>query len=184
MTSIPIQLSKTALRDGKYDRQAFMSVPRNPVYIVLDSITCQHNVGCILRMADAVLAQRVFLCGATPMLPSKKLRKGSRGAEKWVAWEYQAKVQDVLCSLKSDGVAIVALELCDQSIAYTEADYSMPVCFVLGAEGKGVSPGALAQADLVVHLPMLGMMNSLNVSTAASVLLYHYLDNHKAQLHE
>ena len=59
MTSIPIQLSKTALRDGKYDRQAFMSVPRNPVYIVLDSITCQHNVGCILRMADAVLAQRV-----------------------------------------------------------------------------------------------------------------------------
>ncbi|MDX8414258.1 MAG: TrmH family RNA methyltransferase [Mariprofundales bacterium] len=122
---------------------------------MLDGLTCQHNIGSILRMADAILVQKVFLCGKNEMNLSRKLRKGSRGSEKWVAWEYQPQVQDVLTTLKAKGVAIVAVELCDRSIAYTDLNAMMPVCFVFGGERKGVSQEALAMADDVVQLPML-----------------------------
>jgi len=77
MTEIPIQLSKGALREGRHDRHAFTDMPRNPVYIAMDSLTCSHNVGCVFRMADAVLAKKLLLCGDTRLPPSKRISKGS-----------------------------------------------------------------------------------------------------------
>jgi len=181
----PVQLSKPALREGKCDRGAFKTLARNPVYIALDSLSCQHNVGCILRMADAVLVEKVFLCGDTHTPPSRKLRKGSRGAEKWVNWEYHRQIPPLLQRLQDDGVSVVAVELCDRSVIYTRLELgdSSPACFVFGGECDGVSPAALAMADHAIQLPMLGMMNSLNVATAASVVLYHDLANRRGDNH-
>jgi len=176
MTEIPIQLSKGALREGRHDRHAFADLPRNPVYIAMDSLTCSHNVGCIFRMADAVLAQKLLLCGDTRLPPGKRISKGSRGAEKWVPWEHHERIADALLPLKESGVQIISLELCDSSVDYAQMSYASPVCFVVGAEHSGVSPEALALSDHTIHLPMLGMSNSLNVSTATSVILYDFLE--------
>jgi len=101
---VPVQLSKNELRRGRHDRRVFASVPRNPVYIAMDSLICAHNVGCIFRMADAVLVTRVFLCGTTRLPPGKKISKVSRGAEKWVPWEYYEQITDALTQLKASGV--------------------------------------------------------------------------------
>jgi len=171
----PVQLSKDALYRGKHDRHAFASVPRNPVYIAMDSLTCSHNVGCIFRIADAVLASKVFVCGETHQPPSRKIKKGSRGAEKWVPWEHYDRITDALIGLKESGVEIISVELCHSSVIYSQVSYTSPVCFVLGGEKRGVSPEALALTDRTIYLPMLGMSGSLNVSTAASVVLYDFI---------
>jgi len=126
-------------------------------------------------MADAVLATKILLCGTSCVPPGRKFSKGSRGAEKWVSWEHHEEITNALGTLKHDGVKIVALELCDTSVDYTNLRYEEPVCFVVGSERDGVSEEALALSDAAIHLPMLGMSNSLNVSTATSVILYDWL---------
>jgi len=171
----PVQLSKHALREGRHDRRCFSDVQRNPIYIVMDGLSCSHNVGCVFRMADAVLAAKVFLCGDSRKPPGKRISKGSRGAEKWVPWEYCEDITDALVALKASRVEIISMELCDSSVTYSQITYPSPVCFVIGSENKGVSPAALALSDRAIHLPMLGMSNSLNVSTATSVVLYDCL---------
>lgn len=168
-------LSKKDLRAQKVGREEFRRLPRTPIYLVLDSLKCAHNIGAILRLADAVLAEKVYLCGKTIVPPNAKIRSASRGAEKWVPWEYRENAAAVVSDLRSAGVSIVSLEVAGSSVSYTEVEYRIPVCLVLGREYDGVSPEVLGLSDLIVHLPMYGMSNSINVSTAASVLMYEVL---------
>jgi tRNA G18 (ribose-2'-O)-methylase SpoU len=170
-----VLLSKTDLRKGKNSRKEFHKISRNPIYIVLDSLKCAHNVGTILRLADAILASKVYICGKTITPPNRKIREGSRGAEKWVPWEYKESVFEVVKYLKENGILIVSLEITNSSILYTEVNYKLPVCLVLGREYDGISPEVLELSDYIVHLPVYGMANSINVSTAASVLMYEML---------
>jgi tRNA G18 (ribose-2'-O)-methylase SpoU len=171
------QLSKEELRKHKYNRNEFKNIPRQPIYIVLDNLISAHNIGTILRMADAVLAVKVFLCGSTITPPSKKLRKASRGAENWVEWEYHKNTEELLGSLKQQGIHIVGLELSNKSIEYHQAEYHSSTCFVVGSETNGISSQVLNLCEQIIHLPMLGMMNSLNVATATSVVLFHCLES-------
>jgi len=166
------QLTKNELRSTKISRQEFFNISRNPVYIVLDSLKCAHNIGTILRLSDALLVKKVFLCGETIVPPNKKIKASSRGSEKWVQWEYQKNTIDVINRLKNLGIFIVAAEISDSSIDYQEAKYHLPVCIVLGREYDGVSENVLNLSDCIVHLPIFGMVNSINVSATASVLLY------------
>lgn len=168
-------LSKKEIRATKTGREEFLSLPRNPIYIVLDSLKCAHNIGTILRLADAILAEKVYLCGQTIVPPNAKIRSASRGAEKWVPWEYRESAAGVVGALRSSGVSIVSLEVAGASVPYTDVSYRLPVCLVLGREYDGVSSEVLELSDYIVHLPMYGMSNSINVSTAASVLMYEAL---------
>lgn len=168
-------LSKESIRAAKTPRKDFHKILRNPIYLVLDSLKCAHNIGTILRLADGVLANKVFICGNTIVPPNRKIKSASRGAEKWVPWEYRENVVEVITSLKLSGVNIVSLEMAGSSVPYTNICYRLPVCLVLGREYDGVSPEVLELSDHIVHLPIYGMVNSLNVSTAASVLMYEIL---------
>ncbi|MBF0274966.1 MAG: hypothetical protein HQK84_07020 [Nitrospinae bacterium] len=173
MSSKP--LNKAEIRKTKLSREEFVKVQRNPIYIVLDSLKSAHNIATILRLADAVLAEKVFICGNTVSLPNKKIIKFAKGTEKWVDWEYHKSSVDVISSLKEKGVSIVALEIANQSIEYSELKTEFPVCLILGREDHGVSNKALELSDHIVHLPILGMGNSINVSTAASVVMYEFI---------
>lgn len=165
-------LNKEELRGKKISRKNFFDLPRNEIYVVLDSLKCAHNVGTILRLCDSLLVKKVFICGDTIIPPNPKIKQGSRGAEKWVDWEYEEDSLSVVRALKEKGVQILAAEVSPKSISYEKMNISKPVCLVMGREYDGVSKGLLALADFHVHLPLYGMANSLNVSTAASVLLY------------
>ncbi|MGV8058956.1 MAG: RNA methyltransferase [Smithellaceae bacterium] len=166
------QLTKNEIRSGKVCRKEFHKLKRNPIYLVLDGLKCAHNVGTILRLSDALLVEKVFICGDAALPPSKKVRKGSLGAEKWIDWEHREDACDTVLQLKGKGVFIVTAEIATTSIDYRYADYQFPVCLVLGREDRGVSQEIIALSDAVVHLPMYGMVNSLNVSTVAAVLMY------------
>lgn len=145
---------------------------RLPIYVVLESLKSGHNVGTILRTCDAIRVKKVFICGDTVLPTSYKVRLGSQGSHKWVDWEYQPSASAVLEELKREGVQIIAAEFADESILYTEVSFVAPTCLVFGREFDGVSEQSLALCNFVVHLPLLGMVNSINVSVAAGVLLY------------
>lgn len=174
-----MQLGKVELRATKPARKEFLSVERNPIYLVLDSFKVAHNIGTMLRMADALLVEKVFICGNTILPPNRKIKTSSRGAERWVPWEYTSDAEGAVKRLKEEGVTIVSVELADNSVDYKTIDYPTPVCLVLGREYDGVSPEVLALSNYVVHLPMLGMSNSINVSAAGAVLLYEVYDQIK-----
>lgn len=166
------QLNKGELREKKIGREEFKNIPRNDIYVVLDSLKCAHNIGTILRLADSLLVKKVYICGDTVHMPNRKIRSSSRGAEKWVPFEYRESSKEVVCELKKLGIEIVAVEVTDDSIDYRDFKPKGPVCLVFGRGYDGVSQGVLNQTDECIHLPLLGMANSINVSAAASVALY------------
>ena len=97
------QLSKGELREKKIGREEFKNIPRNDIYVVLDSLKCAHNIGTILRLADSLLVKKVYICGDTVHMPNRKIRSSSRGAEKWVPFEYRESSKEVVCELKKLG---------------------------------------------------------------------------------
>lgn len=166
-------LSTRELRSTKPARRAFAELDRLPVSLVLDDLKCAHNVGSILRLADALRLACVRLCGRTIRPPHGKIRKTSRGAEKWVPWTHHEEVTEAITRERQAGARIIAVEMAAGSLAYDGVTCTdQPVCFILGREFDGVSPHALAASDLAVHLPIFGMANSLNVAATASVVAY------------
>lgn len=166
------QLSKQELRQAKPTQEEFSRLPRNPIYVLLDGLKTPQNIGMILRVCEALLVKKVYLCGDMLLPPDAKIRRTSRCAENWVEWEYVQDAATALRDLKRQGVCILAAEIADHSIAYTQFTPTFPVCLVLGREDEGVSQAAPDLADAVVHLPIWGMCNSLNVAGTAHVLLY------------
>lgn len=170
------QLTKQELRDNKARREEFKNIERNKIYIILDSLKCAHNIGTILRLADSLLIKKVFICGNTIIPPNHKIKSSSRGSEKWVDWEYVQDAKGVVESLKANKVEIVSVEVASNSIDYRSYMPAGEVCLIFGREYDGVSQELLDLSDHVIHLPLLGMANSINVSTAASVVLYDVYD--------
>lgn len=169
-------LSKLTLRSGKPSRDDYLRLPRTPVILILDNLKVAYNVGTILRLAEAVMAEKVYLCGSTIVPPNSKIKTASRGAERWVPWEYIPQTLDAVTHVKGQGYQIIAVEISETSKPYTELNFqNVPCAFVLGREYDGVSPNVLSASDEVVHLPMLGMANSINVACAAAVLVYRWL---------
>lgn len=105
---------------------------------------------------------------------------------KWVPYEYVENTLDIVKKLKEEGVEIVALEITDKSIDYTKyvPNKEKGVCLVLGREYDGVSKEIIDIADYSIHLPIYGMCNSINVSTAASVAMYYILEKLKNNSNE
>ena len=99
--------------------------------------------------------------------------------EKWVDWEYVEDATQIVKKLKSNGVEITSVEVASNSIDYRQYEPKFPLCLILGREYDGVSQELLDLSDNVIHLPLLGMSNSINVSTAASVVMYYAFDKYE-----
>jgi tRNA G18 (ribose-2'-O)-methylase SpoU len=167
-----LQKNKTELREGKPSRQEYGTVQKHPIVVVLDNLNSAFNIGVIFRLAEALLLEKVYLCGDCPLPDSRKFQTTAKRSEKWIAWEHKSDTKDTVMELKNEGYKIVSAELSHNSIPYTEAIYEYPTAFIFGNEKKGVSEDILELSDTVVHLPIYGMANSLNVSSCASVMLY------------
>jgi len=148
---------------------------RNPIYVVLDNVRSLHNVGSFFRTSDAVMIEKLYLCGITGHPPRKEIKKTALGADEIVPWEYVEDAVDIIEELKGKGVKIVAVELAHSSVQYDKADYEFPVCIVFGHEVEGVSDEVMELVDASVHVPMLGRANSLNVSVCYGIVVYEVL---------
>ncbi len=144
------------------------------LYVVCHNIRSLHNVGSIFRTADAAGVTKLYLCGYTGHPPRKEINKVALGAEKTVSWEYHPQTWRVLERLKSWGVEIVALEnnIDSPSTELYRFRPQFPVALLLGNEVSGLSSTLLQRADHIVHIPMYGRKESLNVSVACGIALY------------
>lgn len=141
-----------------------------PLVVICDCISDPHNLGAIIRCAEGAGAHGIVLpkrraAGITPAVV-----KASAGATEHIAAVKCSNISDTIRKLKDMGFWIFAAEADGQS--YTEVDYNCPCAIVLGSEENGISDIVKKNSDFIVSIPMKGKVNSLNVSTAAAVLLY------------
>ncbi len=162
-------------RDSHLNPEEFAQLPRHPIYLILDNLRSAFNVGAIFRLADVTRAREVLLCGYTAHPPHKKLEQTALGTTNSVPWRWFQTTVDAVLELKKLGVQIVALETVDDAPSFHCFSYRFPVGVVLGNEALGVSQQVLNQCDGIVNIPVFGYKNSLNVATAAAVVLYELL---------
>ena len=157
-------------------------IERMPFYALAENIRSMHNVGSLFRTSDGVRLSKLFLSGYTARPPRKEIDKTALGATDSVPWEYVENSVDVVRNLKKQGVKIVALEHTSKSVSYFDYTYDFPVCLVLGNEVDGVSQDVLSLADAAIDIPMEGVKQSLNVSVAYGIVIYHFLDKYMKNL--
>jgi len=148
-------------------------------YVVCDNIRSLENIGSIFRTADALAVDKIFLGGICGKPPHSKISKTALGAENNVEWEHQWQTWRIIDKLKKQGVKIIALEQTKKSVPYTKFKPKFPLALIVGNEIKGISPSVLKKADKIIHLPMLGKKESLNVSVAFGIAGYHVQDSKK-----
>jgi len=154
-----------------------VNVQFQPVVVVLDNIRSLYNTGSILRTADASGVERVVLCGITPRPDQgsrqrRAIAKTALGADESVAWEYEPTTRAALERFKAAGYEIAVVETAPEALTLFEWTPRWPVCLVFGHERSGVADDLASEFDTVVRIPMLGQKRSLNVATAAGVVLY------------
>ncbi len=144
------------------------------VTIVLENIWDPHNVSAILRTADATGIDDVHLLYHIEPFPdlTKKGKQSSASAKKWLTLHHHTSVEDCFAVLRAQGKRIYASHLTKEAVSLHSLDATQPIALVLGNESRGVSDEACALADGVYHIPMAGMVQSLNVSVAAAVSVY------------
>ncbi|MCG6988666.1 MAG: tRNA (guanosine(18)-2'-O)-methyltransferase TrmH [Gemmatimonadetes bacterium] len=138
--------------------------------VLMDRVDKAHNFSAILRSCDAV-----GILEAHVVPPDEGLdvhHAASGGTAKWVAVRKHPDVPTALAHLRAAGFTVLAAHRSGEARDYRNVDFTRPTALVLGAELLGVSAEAVRTADGLVAIPMMGMVESLNVSVAAAILLY------------
>lgn len=151
-----------------------MKINKNlPFYVICDNIRSLENIGSIFRTADALAVDKIFLTGICGQPPQPKISKTALGAEENVPWQHYWQIWRLVDKLQKEKVSIVALEQTKNSLLYTQFKPKFPLALVIGNEIKGVSPAVLKRADQIIHLPMFGQKESLNVAVSFGVVGYY-----------
>ncbi|HXJ88115.1 MAG TPA: TrmH family RNA methyltransferase [Candidatus Binatia bacterium] len=153
---------------------------RLPAAVLLDNVRSMYNVGAFFRAADGVGIEKVCLCGITAHPPKKAITKTALGAEQAVAWEHDWDALQMAEKMRCSGFAIAAIETSTNSVDLFEWQPRFPVCVAFGNEVEGLRSELLELADTHVRIPMLGEKTSLNVATAAGIVLYELLRKYRA----
>lgn len=162
---MPAELSENDLK------QAVETLSGTALLLVLDNVQDPHNLGACLRTADATGVQGVIITkdNATGITPT--VCKVASGAAETVPVYQVTNLSRTLRWLKDQGIWIMGAAGAAAQTVY-QADLTMPLAVVVGAEGKGIRRLTQEQCDFLVKLPMLGQVESLNLSVATGVLLY------------
>lgn len=174
-----LKLGAKELRKTRPIPATFATIKRNPIYLVMDNVIDTYNIGSMFRLADAIAAEKVYICGKEAEYPpNSRIHKAAVGTEEWVAWEKRDSAIEIEKELKQKGVQIIAVEQSPKSIDYSllPSALKLPVAIVVGHETFGVSPEVLDLADIIVELPMFGVNKSLNVWGSAAIIAYKILE--------
>ncbi|MFN3266411.1 MAG: tRNA (guanosine(18)-2'-O)-methyltransferase TrmH [Deinococcales bacterium] len=138
--------------------------------VLLEHVHKPHNLSAILRSCDAVGVLEAHIVALEGRVPT--FNETSAGSDKWLPLHQHPNTQNAFSSLRSKGFNVIAAHLSDTALDYREWDYTQPTAVLLGAEKWGVSSEAANLADAHIIIPMQGMVQSLNVSVAAAVVLF------------
>lgn len=189
------QLRKSSHQLSAISRQ---KIKRNEIYIILDNVWDTYNIGSIFRLADAVAAKKIYLCGGTETPPNHRIKKASINTTEVVEWSYKETAVQAIEELKqqfayrlpttdyskksedgrpkTEDIQVVAIEQSKKSVQYDKFEYKLPVCLIVGNETNGVSKEVLKMADGIVEIPMFGVNKSLNVMVSLGIVLYEVIE--------
>lgn len=147
---------------------------KTPVIAVLENIRSAYNVGSVFRTADAFLLEGIFLTGYTCTPPHKEIKKTALGAEDTVAWKHFANATAAIEELRADGYRVYAVEQVVNSFSLETLAFSAgdKIAVIFGNEVAGVEQATILNCDGCIEIPQLGMKHSLNIATAAGVVLW------------
>ncbi len=148
----------------------------NVALVILDGLEDPHNLGAILRTADATQMDGIIIPKNHSVGLNGTVAKVSTGAIEYVPVAQVTNLVQTIGELKKAGYWIIGLEM-DGSIDYKKQDYSGKIAVVIGSEGKGISRLVKENCDFFVHIPMVGHVNSLNASVSASIIFYEIIRN-------
>ena len=141
-----------------------------PFILLLDELEDPHNLGALLRTADAAGVHGVLIPKRRSVPLSATVAKTSAGAVEYVPVARIGNMVQTIRHLKDEGLWVAAADM--DGTDYYEADMTGPLLLIVGSEGHGVGRLVKEQCDFVVRIPMMGKINSLNASVAGSILMY------------
>ncbi len=148
--------------------------------VVVEDVRSLWNVGSMFRTSDGAGFDHVYLCGITGSPPRREIEKVSLGAENTVSWEYAINSLAVVRTLRAKGVYVIGLECTSQSVLLrdylVQSELHKPLSVVVGNEVSGLSRQVIDVCDVICHLPMRGMKESLNVAVAFGIAAYQISD--------
>lgn len=164
---------------GRKTVDEFRRSDKTPVKVVLENIRSAYNVGSVFRTADAFLVEGIFIIGYSAKPPHKEIKKTALGAEETVAWQHFSTSAEAIAQLKSEGYTVYAVEQAEGSIQLQDLKPSdgQKIAVVFGNEVTGVEQSTIHLCDGVVEIPQFGMKHSLNIATAAGVVLWELVRN-------
>jgi len=145
-----------------------------PLVVVLDNIRSCNNIGSFFRTSDALLVQKIYLCGITATPPNAEIHKTALDAEKTVEWEYFAETEEAVHNLQAEGYRVFAIEQVENSIKlpdYTPLQ-NEKLAVVFGNEVKGVQQKVVNICNGSIEIPQFGTKHSFNVSVSAGIVLW------------
>ena len=153
------------------------SATQSPLYVVLESVEKPGNLGAILRSADAAGVTAVIVCDPLTDLYNPNLIRSSIGAVFTVP-VVACTSEACISFLKENGVQILTAQLQDSHLYYDQ-DMTQPTAIVMGTEATGLTSQWREAADAHIRIPMLGRLDSLNVSVSAAILMYEAIRQRK-----
>lgn len=141
----------------------------NPVIVMLDHLEDPHNFGAIIRTSEALGVDAIIIPTDRSVKVNSTVVKTSAGAIEYIPIIRVVNLNDTIRKLKSDGYWIIATDMDGED--YTKIDYNMPICIVIGNEGKGISRMVSENSDIIASIPMKGKINSLNASVSCAIVL-------------
>lgn len=144
---------------------------RVPFIILLDGIEDPHNLGSIIRTADVVGVDGIIIPKRRAVGLTATVAKSSAGAIEYVPVARVTNLAQTLDILKENSYWVVGTDASAKQ-SFIEVDYHLPLCLVIGSEGKGISRLVKEKCDFYVNMPMKGHVNSLNASVAAAIMMY------------
>lgn len=137
--------------------------------VLMDNVHKTHNLSAIIRNCDAVGIHEIHAVSAFAFEPHRTIDSGSR---KWVKLQKHQELSAALDSLQQKNMQLLSAHPAPAAADFRDVDYTKPTAIIVGTELYGVSPLALQRCDLLINIPMLGMVDSLNVSVAAALILF------------
>lgn len=154
--------------------EEFRESVKMPIVVVLENIRSAYNVGSVFRTADAFLVEAIYIIGYSAKPPHKEIKKTALGAEETVTWKHLKTSVEAIDELKAKGYKVFAIEQAEGSLSLQALnfDFKEKIALVFGNEVTGVEQSTIHLCDGCIEIPQLGMKHSLNIATAAGVVLW------------
>ena len=159
---------------GRKSVEEFKQSDKTPVIIVLENIRSAYNVGSVFRTSDAFLVEAIYIIGYSAKPPHKEIKKTALGAEETVDWKYFKLSAEAIDELRAKGFNIYAAEQAEGSYKLNAISIETyeKIAVIFGNEVTGVEQSTIQLCDGCIEIPQLGMKHSLNIATAAGVVLW------------